>query len=162
MLTSVVLALVLQDDAVVSGVKAAALPLKSVAAGSGLEDLAPFDSSLSGVEVVAMGEPTHGSREVFQFKHRMFEYLVERHGFTVFALESSMPDTVAMDRYVLHGEGTPEQAVQKQGFWTWSTDEVVDLIKWMRAYNLDPKHTKKLRVVGIDMQNQATATVYLQ
>jgi hypothetical protein len=32
----------------------------------------------------------------------------------------------------------------------------------MRAYNLDPKHIKKLRVVGIDMQNQATATVYLQ
>ena len=156
------LASVGQDSDVVAGLKASAIPLKGVEAGLGFQDMEPIAASLAEVDVVGMGEPTHGSREVFQFKHRMFEYLVERHGFTVFALESSMPDTLAMDRYVLHGEGTAKEAVQAQGFWTWSTQEVVDLIEWMRTYNSDPTHTKKLRVVGIDMQNQVGATLYFQ
>jgi erythromycin esterase-like protein len=164
MVTSTVFALALlsQDAEVVAEIKSLAVPLKTVVAGSGLDDLVALDSSLEGVEIVGMGEPTHGSREVFQFKHRMFEYLVERHGYTVFALESSMPDSIAMDRYVLYGEGSAEKAVEAQGFWTWSTQEVVALIEWMREYNRDPLHANKLRVVGVDMQSQVGATLYFQ
>ena len=150
------------DDAVVTSVRRASIPLKTVVAGNGFDDMGLIAKSLRGVEVVGMGEPTHGSREVFQMKHRMFEYLVEHLGFTVFALESSMPDTIAMDRYVLHGEGTAMDAANGQGFWTWATEEVVDLLEWMHEYNSDTSHEKKLRVGGIDMQNQASCATYLQ
>ncbi|MCH7944480.1 MAG: erythromycin esterase family protein [Armatimonadetes bacterium] len=150
------------NDGVVDSLRSASVPLKTVVAGNGFEDMAPLAKSLEGVEVVGMGEPTHGSREVFQMKHRMFEYLVENHGFTVFALESSMPDTIAMDRYVLHGEGSSKDAAKNQGFWTWATEEVVDLLEWMREYNEDDLHKQKLRVVGIDMHNQAMSTIYFQ
>jgi erythromycin esterase-like protein len=138
------------------------MPLKTVVAGNGFSDLAPLQKVLKDVQVVGMGECTHGSREVFQMKHRMFEFLVEKMGFTVFALESSMPDTVAMDLYVTKGEGDPETAAAKQGFWTWSTEEVRDLLVWMRKYNLNPKHAKKLRVVGVDMQNQPMTANFLE
>jgi erythromycin esterase-like protein len=92
----------------------------------------------------------------------MFRYLVEKHGFTVFALEASMPDCLAMDDYVLNGTGNPKEAVGLQGFWTWNTQEVLDLIIWMRKYNLDPKHKQKLRVVGFDMQSQVSSTLYFE
>ncbi|MCH7903517.1 MAG: erythromycin esterase family protein [Armatimonadetes bacterium] len=152
----------LSDDLLIESLSRASLPLKTVVAGNGFDDMALMAKSLQGVEVVGMGEPTHGSREVFQMKHRMFEYLVENHGFTVFALESNMSDTVALDRYVLYGEGSVQEAARAQGFWTWSTEEIVDLLEWMRTYNTDPEHLQKLRVVGIDMQNQATCTLYFQ
>lgn len=101
-----------------------------------------------------MGESTHGQREVFQMKHRMFQFLVEKQGFTVLALEASMPNCQAMDDYVLTGQGDPVAAVKAQGFWTWSTHEVLDLILWMRQYNENSKHKQKLRVVGVDMQDR--------
>jgi erythromycin esterase-like protein len=89
----------------------------------------------------------------------MLEYLVRECGFTVFGIEASLPDCVAINDYVLHGRGNPEHAVAGQGFWTWSTEEVLALVKWMRAYNEDPKNSgkPKLKFYGFDMQQEASA-----
>lgn len=148
------------DVDVTNWFKSSSLPLKTVEAGKGLEDMEPLLEILKDVEVVGMGESTHGSREIFQMKHRMFEFLVTKMGYRVFALEASLPDCIAMDRYVTTGQGDPAQAVQAQGFWTWATEEVLGLIKWMRAYN--EKNGNVLRVVGVDMQNQENAVLYIE
>ena len=138
------------------------IPLTTTDPTRPLNDLAAMGKLLKGVKVVGMGEATHGTSEFFAMKHRMFRYLVEEQGFTVFGLEASMPDCMAMDDYVLNGKGDPKAAVSSQGFWTWTTQEVLDLIKWMRSYNIDPKHKKKLRVVGYDMQSQVGCTLYFE
>jgi len=148
------------DADVVKWFKEGSIPLKTVEAGNGLEDMEPLREILKDVQVVGMGESTHGSREIFQMKHRMFEFLVTKLDYKIFALEASLPDCIAMDRYVTTGEGDPAEAVKKQNFWTWSTEEVLDLIKWMRAYN--EKNGPVLRVVGVDMQSQEMAVVYLE
>jgi erythromycin esterase len=158
----VALAISIQTSPIAEAVKANCIPLQSVKAGSGLQDMEALKTTLQDVQIVGMGEPTHGSREVFQMKHRMFEFLVTELGYTVFALEASMPDCVAMDRYVTTGAGDVNKAVSAQGFWTWTTEEVADLIKWMRKYNEDPAHKVKLRVVGVDMQNRFGAMEFLQ
>src|SRR5207244_9381161 len=49
--------------------------------------------------------------------------------------------------------GDPAAALAGLQFWTWNTDEVLDLIKWMRAWNADPAHTAKVEFLGFDMQN---------
>ena len=61
--------------------------------------------------IVSLGEATHGTREIFQLKHRMLEYLVERMDFTVFGIEASYPDCVAIDEYVRTGKGDAEAAL---------------------------------------------------
>jgi erythromycin esterase-like protein len=138
------------------------IPLSTVDPSKPLNDLKPLSKLLKGVDVVGIGEATHGTSEFCSMKHRMFRYLVEQQGFTVFGLEASMPDCIPMDDYVLNGKGDPKAAVFAQGFWTWSTQEVLDLILWMRQYNLNPKHLKKLRVVGYDMQSQVGCTLFFQ
>lgn len=138
------------------------IPLKTVDPSQGRDDLKPLGKYLKNAKVIGMGEATHGSREFFQMKDRMFRYLVEEQGFTVFGLEASMPDCIAMDEYVLNGKGDPKEAVGRQGFWTWNTHEVLDLITWMRAYNLDSKHKQKLRVIGFDMQSQVSSSLYFE
>ncbi|AGC43113.1 erythromycin esterase [Myxococcus stipitatus DSM 14675] len=143
---------------VVSWVKQSLAPLTTVEAGHGFEDLRPLKPWLSKARVVALGEATHGSREFFQLKHRMLEYLATELGFTVFAIEASFGESLVVNDYVLHGKGDPAKALAGLYFWTWDTEEVLALIRWMRAYNEDPRHTRKLQFYGVDMQATSAST----
>ena len=135
----------------------AALPLGGTSPKSGLDDLRQLRSTIGNARIVAMGEATHGTHEFFQLKHRMLEFLVERMGFTVFGIEANWPESLEVNDYVLNGNGDPAQALAGLYFWTWNTEEVLDLIVWMRSYNQDPTHTKKVKFVGFDMQTTRLA-----
>ncbi|HWI58179.1 MAG TPA: hypothetical protein VNZ22_13195, partial [Bacillota bacterium] len=64
-----------------------AVPIKTCEAGQGLEDLAPLKRIVGDARIVSLGECTHGTREVFQMKHRFLEYLASQCGFTLFSIE---------------------------------------------------------------------------
>lgn len=130
-----------------------AFPLKSVEAGHGFEDLQPLKEILRDVRIIGLGEATHGSREFFQFKHRMLEFLVEEMGYTVFGIEASYPACYKINDYVLYGKGDRDKALAGQGFWTWNTEEVAAMIDWMREYNTDAPEEKKVQFLGYDIQN---------
>src|SRR2546430_9872131 len=53
------------------------------------DDLRQMESTIGNARIVAMGEATHGTREFFQLKHRMLEFLVEKKGFTVLDRKST-------------------------------------------------------------------------
>jgi erythromycin esterase len=107
---------------------------------------------LAGARVVALGEGSHGARELFRAKHRIYRHIVETHGPTALAFESNAAATTGLDDFVLGVGDAPPLA--KTGYFSLVTEEVRDLLIWMRAYNQDPKHRHKLRVVGIDMQDE--------
>lgn len=138
-------------------IKRNAIPLKGVEAGKGFADMQPLKAVVGDATVVGLGEATHGTREFFQLKHRMLEFLATEMGFTVFAIEANLPEAFAVNDYVLTGKGDPAKALAGLYFWTWNTEEVLDLIRWMRAYNADPQHAKKLRFYGVDMQTETVA-----
>jgi erythromycin esterase len=127
--------------------------LATAEAGNGFADMQPLKAVVGDARVVALGEATHGTREFFQLKHRMLEFLVTEMGFTVFAIEATMPQSFDVNRYVLTGEGDPAAALAGLGFWTWSTEEVLEQIEWMRHYNADPAHERKVKFYGFDMQS---------
>lgn len=140
-------------EAVTAWLSKRAVPLAGVRAGSGFDDLAPLKSVLRDVRIVGLGEETHGTREFFQFKHRMLEFLVRELGFTVFAIEASYPACWNIDAYVLGGSGDPAAALASQGFWTWDTNEVSEMIAWMREYNRTAPEGRKVRFLGYDIQH---------
>lgn len=129
-----------------------AIPFATHQPETGLHDLAPLRSIVRNARVVSLGEATHGTHEFFAMKHRIFEYLVEEMGFTVFAFEAALPECDAINDYVLHGIGDPATALAGQHFWTWNTDEVLDLIVWMRNYNLRRGERPPVQFRGYDMQ----------
>lgn len=146
------------DGPEVAWLKQVAKPFATVDPKADDADLAILDGMVGDQRVVALGEATlgeatHGTSEFFKMKHRLLRYLVERKGFRAFGIEAAMGRCTELDRYVLTGEGDPAKLVPGMGFWTWSTTEVLDLVKWMRAYNTDPAHTEKLRFFGFDMQD---------
>ena len=92
-------------DEVVAWIRANAIPLESARAESGFEDMHGLRALVGQARVVALGEATHGTREFFQLKHRILEYLVEEMDFRVFAIEANWPECLAINDYVLFGEG---------------------------------------------------------
>jgi erythromycin esterase len=148
------------DSEVKAWIGANALPLESVAAGSGFEDLAPLRDVIGGARVVGLGEATHGTREFFQLKHRLLEFLVSELGFTLFAFEASFSETWPVSRYVLTGEGDAGHSLASIRLWSWDSEEVLELIEWMRAWNAE--HERKVYFYGCDVPRQsAAAAVFL-
>lgn len=143
-------------QAVVDWIRAQAIPLLTPRAGHGFADLAPLRDVVGGARVVALGEATHGSREFFQVKHRLLEYLVSELGFSVFAIEASWPESEAVDEYVRTGRGDPAEALAGLYIWPWNTEEVLDLIRWMRQWNAVPGH-RQVRFYGFDVKAAAVS-----
>ncbi len=129
-----------------------AVPLTTAEAGNPYQDLAAFGKAIGDARVVALGEATHGTREIFQMKHRLLEYLVKEKGFTVFAIEANWPESMAVDRYIKTGEGDPRKALADMYFWTWQTEEVLAMVEWMRAYNQAAGSRPQVSFTSFDMQ----------
>jgi len=134
-----------------------AIRLDTVEAGHGFADLQPLKAVIGPARIVALGEATHGTREFFQCKHRMLEFLVTEMGFNIFAMEASMPESFDINDLVLTGRGDPAKALAGLYFWTWDTEEVRAMIEWMRRYNADPQHARKVKFYGFDMQSAPRA-----
>jgi erythromycin esterase-like protein len=132
-----------------------AVRLETPQAGHGFADMAGVKKIVGNARIVSLGEATHGTREFFQLKHRMLEYLATEMGFTIFSIEANMPEAYRLNDYVLNGKGDPAQLLRGMYFWTWDTEEVLDMIKWMRAFNESRKG--RVQFTGFDMQTPAVA-----
>jgi erythromycin esterase len=128
-----------------------AIPLTTVDYGHGFTDLEAMQGIFDGAAIVGLGEATHGTSEFFRMKHRLLEFLVERQGFRIFAIEANMPEAQAINRYVLTGVGDPKTLLEGIHFWTWNTEEVLDLMEWIRQYNVTHS-SDQVQFVGFDMQ----------
>ena len=144
-----------QDQSPSEWVKARAIPLKTVVAGNGFDDLRPLARVIGNARIVSLGEATHGSREFFQLKHRMLEFLATEMGFTIFSIEANMPESYRLNDYVLNGTGDPASLLKGIYFWTWDTEEVLAMIRWMREFNASRRG--RVQFTGFDMQTPAVA-----
>jgi len=121
-------------------------------AGSGFADLQFLKEIVGDARVVALGEATHGTREFFLMKHRLLEFLVQEMGFNQFAIEATWPEANRLNEYVHTGEGDPATLLSGLYFWTWNTQEVLDMIQWMRVHNQSPGGAPAVSFLGFDMQ----------
>ena len=124
-------------------------------AGTGFEDMRPLARLVGGARIVSLGEATHGTREFFQLKHRMLEFLASEMGFTIFSIEANMPEAYRLNDYVLNDTGDPAELLRGMYFWTWDTEEVLAMIKWMRAFNASGRG--RVQFTGFDMQTPTVA-----
>jgi erythromycin esterase len=110
-------------------------------------------SYLSDCKIVGMGEATHGTKEFFQLKHRIFKYLVENYEFKIFAFEADMAESFYVDNFVTKNIGNIDNIMKNiMHFFTWRTQEVKDLLLWMRDYNKNLSEENKIHFIGVDCQ----------
>lgn len=123
----------------------------SLGAKADFSDLNAFKKSVGDAQIIALGEATHGTSEFFLLKHRLLQCAVQELGVRVFAIEANQLETEKINRFVCKGEGSAEQSI-KAMFRVWNTEEMLALIQWMRAYNLQNPQ-QMVEFVGFDCQD---------
>jgi len=83
------------------------------------------------------------------------EFLVEEMGFTVLRDRSNMPKPGLVNDYVLMAAGDPAAALAGLYFWTWNTEEVLEMTALDARYNQNPLHAKEGPVLRIRQHSRA-------
>ena len=131
------------------------------------EEFAKYAASVSEltvpdeVQIVALGEATHGNKEFQQLWLDVFQVLAEKYGVHAFALEGDFDGCEAIDRYIHGSGGTAAEALSATGFAIYRTEEMENLVEWMRDYNASTAPGEDLRFYGFDMEQRAYSHRYL-
>ncbi len=109
---------------------------------------------LASKSIVGLGESTHGTAEFFDAKHRIFRYLVENHGYRIFAIEADFGESLYIDEVVQQGNTAEIENIMnsRMHFWTWKTEEVKEMLEWMCSYNQGKAEEEKVHYMGVDCQ----------
>ena len=125
----------------------------------GYKDLDALRAVIGDARIVSFGEATHGTREIRKLKHRMLEFCVAELGFTMLGIEAPFPESLAVNAYVLDGIGNAADALAGMRYWVWDTEEVLDLIEWMRWWNAN--NARKVKFYGFVTDFPAVAALGL-
>ncbi|GJD18017.1 hypothetical protein RIVM261_029730 [Rivularia sp. IAM M-261] len=94
-------------------------------------------SSLSdSVKLLGFGEALHGGEEILILRNRLFERLVEAHGYSAIAIESSLSAAQVVNKYVSgHGLASYKE-VQDTGFshGFGKLEANRELVEWIRHF----------------------------
>ena len=110
--------------------------------------------------VVMLGEASHGTSEFYRARAAITRMLIERHGFSIVAVEADWPDAAFIDRYVRHrpkreGEGASDEDAPFQRFptWMWRNTDVDAFVRWLRSHNEGRKPEEMAGFYGLDLYN---------
>jgi len=104
---------------------------------------------IGSAKVVALGENSHGSSTIFKAKLLLLQQLIEKNGFTVFALECPQNEAKRINEYVQGGSVTKNEILNSLIYPAWKTQEMLDIIEWIRQYNI--KNSKSIQFRGFDI-----------
>ena len=121
----------------------------------GMEELACPVENLTINEkanVIGLGEATHGNAEFQELKLDVLKVLVDKYDVSCFAMEMDYGEGVIINDYLRgHSEMTIDEVMDHISFRIYRTEEIRDLIEWMKEYN--DLHDDKLSFYGFDLQN---------
>ncbi len=138
---------------IVNELNALTQPIAGSSPGLGQSDLLPLDF-LADAKIVGLGEATHGTKEFFEMKHRIFRYMVEKFDFKAIGFEMDFAESIIFDDYI-QGKRSDELKILMRTsmiFWIWNTEEVRSLLEWMKTYNQGKSEADRLHFYGFDCQ----------
>ena len=105
--------------------------------------------------IIGVGEATHGTRDFFQMKARIFKHLVIHHGFRCLAMEMDFSGSIPIDNYICNNQGDLTALMnQYMQIWVHRNNSLYELLQWIHDYNLSRSVNEKIHFVGIDAQLQ--------
>lgn len=112
------------------------------------------------VRLLAFGEAMHGATDLLMLRNRLFQRLVEAHGYSAIAVESSFPRGHAVNEYVAGRGPQSYEAIQDVGFshGFGRLDANRELVEWMRQYNVTRPDRPPLRFYGFDSPTEMMGT----
>jgi erythromycin esterase len=103
-------------------------------------------------KIFGFGETTHQGKEFFDIKAKFFKYLVENQSVKVFIMEDSYNSEAGINEWISGGKGDAKTITKNFNIGFWYCEEVVNLLEWMRSYNLNKPKDEQIRFYGMDIQ----------
>ena len=133
----------------VAGLARAAQPLDDDAS------LDPIVERVGNARFVLLGEASHGTSEFYIWRDRLSRRLIREKGFSFIAVEGDWPDCQRVDSWV-KGEGEERAVDVLHAFarwptWMWANHEVAALCEWMREWNDELPHARRVGFHGLDV-----------
>jgi erythromycin esterase len=126
------------------------MALRTLDPAAPLDDLEWLDEAIGDARVVAIGESAHGIREFYQLRHRLLRYLVERHGFDAYGMESGFVEGWRVNNWV-HGGDDELSELLATGI-TFLMGLVIPMrshLEWMREHNRSA--ARPVSFYGVDL-----------
>ncbi|MFL5446688.1 MAG: erythromycin esterase family protein [Myxococcales bacterium] len=106
--------------------------------------------------LVLLGEPSHGSHEVYRERARISQRLIEELGFNAVVWEADWPDAERAGRYVRDGEGAEDAEQALAGFarfptWMWRNTAVLEFVRWLRSRDSQLPPARRASIYGMDL-----------
>ena len=118
-----------------------------------VDEFGAFFDRFGDADLVMLGEATHGTSEFYRARAAITRRLIEKHGFTVVAVEADWPDAERIDAYVRHHAKRPRGAESFIRFptWMWRNTEALEFADWLRGYNDGKSVERQASFHGLDV-----------
>jgi erythromycin esterase len=123
------------------------------------DDLAPLGALIGDRGVVGIGESIHTSGGYQMSRARLIQYLVDKKGFRLVAIEWQRTSGEMVEGYIVSGQGTATQAAEQLS--VWSSQEVRSLLVWLKTFN-DSHPDDLVHFTGFDVQQPDTDSTTLK
>lgn len=104
--------------------------------------------------VVLLGEATHGTSEFYRARAAITRRLIERHGFTIVAVEADWPDAATIDAAIGHRgrtTGLEPDPFARFPTWMWRNAEMDAFTTWLRDHNAPLQPEQRVEFRGLDL-----------
>jgi len=123
-------------------------PIEIIKGDNSFADIDFLMETLNDKELVALGEVTHGTAEVFNYKDRLVRFLVTNLGYKAIAFESDFIAIEHMDNYI---NGKADSIIYVAG--TAIMRSNASMIEWLRQYNRNKADDEKVHIYGLEVRN---------
>jgi protein-L-isoaspartate(D-aspartate) O-methyltransferase len=136
-------------------IRSAAEPLPDI---DDLAFAALFDR-FADARVVLLGESTHGTREFYRARAAITRRLIDKHGFSIVAVEADWPDAASLDRHVRDrpAPAHAEPPFRRFPTWMWRNTDVEAFVEQLRAWNLKRPPEARAGFYGLDLYNMSAS-----
>ncbi len=134
-----------KSDDIVVALNSIIRPVQTLKPDSSFSDLRFLEDAIQDKNIVALGEVTHGTSEVFQYKDRLIRYLVSAQEYKAIGFESDFIAMQHLDDYVNHVADT----IKFTGGFP-LIKETRLMLSWLRDYNNGKADADRVHLFGLE------------
>lgn len=123
-------------------------PIETLKADSSFTDINFLRESLKDRELIALGEVSHGTAEVFQYKDRLVRFMVTELGYKSIAFEADFIAIENIDNFIT---GKADSITYVAG--TAIMQSNTPMIQWLRSYNKGKSDSDMVHIYGLEVRN---------
>lgn len=109
-------------------------------------------NKFANAKIYGFGEASHNTKEFFDIKAKFFKHLAKNQGVRAFIMEESYQAESGINEWISGGKGDLSSIAKNFNMPWWYSKEIVNLLQWMRNYNIDKPKESQIRFYGMDIQ----------